>query len=113
MISHGLDQIGLSEVGKTPLLYAIFQVVSAFWVLQEGSPGMVPSFQIANNLDFYRRERGRRVKPRGLDDGNLPDEKPAAVKSVTEVSGMHRLMIGRWTASSYEPNQLFGIDSNP
>ena len=106
-ISHSLIQIGLSEVGKSPVQYTTCHLLSAFWVLQEGSAGMVPSFQIANNLDHFRQERGRRTKPRGYDDGNLPSEQPAALKAVTEVSGLDRLTIARWTSASYESNQFF------
>ncbi|CAE7356601.1 unnamed protein product, partial [Symbiodinium sp. CCMP2456] len=57
--------------------------------------------------------KGRRTKPRVFDDGNLNLEHPAAVKAVTEVSGIDRKTMARWNAASYAKNQLCQVCSNP
>ena len=56
--------------------------MSAFWLLQEGRAEDLPSFQTASSLDYFRKERGRRNKPRVFDDGNFYLETPAAVKAL-------------------------------
>ncbi|CAE7825455.1 unnamed protein product, partial [Symbiodinium necroappetens] len=60
-----------------------------------------------------KKEKGRRTKPRVFDDGNLNLEHPAAVKAVTEVSGIDRKTMARWNAASYAKNQLCQVCSNP
>ena len=67
----------------------------------------------SNHLDNFRKVRGRRTKPRVVDDGNLILEQPASVKAVTEVSGIDRKTMARYNASSYEKNQFCQACSNP
>ena len=134
--------IGKFQVGKSPLSYTLSAVMSAFWIIQDNKedaeePGFltinsltltgrllmsvlvmcfvasIQGFQTCSHLDYFRKERGRRTKPRVLDDGNLNLEYPASVKAVTEVSGIDRKTMARHNASSYERNQLCQICSNP
>ena len=89
-------------------------MVSAFWLIQENKTAThVPSLQTANNLDHFRKEKGRRTKPRNYDDGNLPLEHPAALKAVTEVSGVDRMTVDRYNSATYEKSQLVQLCSNP
>ena len=87
-------------------------MLSAYWLIQEDK-NESPSFQTANHLDYFRKEKGRKTKPRVFDDGNLNLEHPAAVKAVTEVDGVDQKTMARYNASSYEKNQLCQICSNP
>ena len=99
-------------MGKSPVSYALSSVVSAYWLIQEDK-NEPPRFQTANHLDYFRKEKGRKTKPRVFDDRNLNLEHPAAVKAVTEVDGVDRKTMARYNASSYEKNQLYQICSNP
>ena len=65
---------------KAPFSYTISAVTSAFWLLQEERDEK-PMFQTCNHLDYFRKEKGRRSKPRVFDDGNLNLEHPASVKA--------------------------------
>ena len=113
LIEHAVIWIGKSEVGKSPASYTLSHLMSAFWLLQEGRAEDLPSFQTASSLDYCRKERGRRNKPRVFDDGNFYLETPAAVKAITEVSGIDRKTMARYNASSYAKNQLCQACSNP
>ena len=84
VLEHAIIWIGKSEIGKSPLSYTMANLMSAFWKIQKNSPDDKPCFQTANHLDYFRKERGRRTKPRVVDDGNLNLEQPASVKAVTE-----------------------------
>ncbi|CAE7362365.1 unnamed protein product [Symbiodinium sp. CCMP2592] len=110
---HAVIYIGRSQVGKSPLSYTLSSLISAYWLFQEGKTDTPPMFQTCSHLDYFRKEKGRKTKPRVFDDGNLNLEHPASVKAVTEVSGLDRKTIARWNASSYEKNQLCQICSNP
>ncbi|CAE7615960.1 unnamed protein product [Symbiodinium sp. CCMP2592] len=113
VIESGVIWIGKSYVGKSPLSYTLAKVLSAYWLLQEGRDDQGPTFQTANHLDYFRKEMGRRTKPRVYDDGNLPTELPASVKAILEVSGVDRKTMARYNASSYEKNQFCQVCSNP
>ena len=113
VLEHAIIWIGKSEIGKSPLSYTMANLKSAFWKIQENSPDDKPCLQTANHLDYFRKERGRRTKPRVFDDGNLNLEQPASVKAVTEVSGIDRKTMARYNASSYEKNQFCQACSNP
>ncbi|CAE6965865.1 unnamed protein product, partial [Symbiodinium natans] len=113
LTGHSVIWIGKSEVGKSPASYTLSHLMSAFWLLQEDRTQEVPGFQTASHLDYFRKERGRRTKPRVYDDGNLYREQAASVKAVTEVSGLDRKTMARWNASSYEKGQLCQLCSNP
>ncbi|CAE7212285.1 unnamed protein product [Symbiodinium sp. CCMP2592] len=113
LIEHAVIWIGKSEVGKSPASYTLSHFISAFWLLQEGRTDELPCFQTASFLDYFRKERGRRSKPRVFDDGNFYLETPAAVKAITEVSGIDRKTMARYNASSYAKNQLCQACSNP
>ena len=112
VMSHSVIWIGKSQVGKSPVSYTLSSVVSAYWLIQEEKEGS-PCFQTCNHLDYFRKEKGRRTKPRVFDDGNLNLEHPAGVKAVTEVDGVDRKTMARYNASSYAKNQLCQICSNP
>ena len=113
VLEHAIIWIGKSEIGKSPLSYTMANLMFALWKIQENSPDDKPCFQTANHLDYFRKERGRRTKPRVFDDGNLNLEQPASVKAVTEVSGIDRKTMARYNASSYEKNQFCQACSNP
>ena len=113
LLEHAVIWIGKSQVGKSPIAYTLSHLMSSFWLLQEERADDVPSFQTSNHLDYFRKEKGRKTKPRVFDDGNLNLEHPASVKAVTEVSGIDRKTMARYTASSYEKNQLCQVCSNP
>ena len=113
LLEHAVIWIGKSQVGKSPIAYTLSHLLSSFWLLQEERADDVPSFQTSNHLDYFRKEKGRKTKPRVFDDGNLNLEHPASVKAVTEVSGIDRKTMARYTASSYEKNQLCQVCSNP
>ena len=113
VLEHAVIWIGKSYVGKSPVSYTLSKVVSAYWLIQENKEGQRPVFQTANHLDYFRKEKGRRTKPRVFDDGNLNLEHPAAVKAVTEVPGIDRKTMARWNAASYTKNQLCQVCSNP
>ena len=72
--------------GKSPVSYTLSSVVSAYWLIQEEKEGS-PCFQTCNHLDYFRKEKGRRSKPRVFDDGDLNLEHPAGVKAVTASTG--------------------------
>ena len=112
VMSHSVIWIGKSQVGKSPVSYTLSSVVSAYWLIQEEKEGS-PCFQTCNHLDYFRKQKGRRTKPRVFDDGNLNLEHPAGVKAVTEVDGVDRKTMARYNASSYAKNQLCQICSNP
>ena len=112
ILEHAIIWIGRSRVGKSPISYIISAVTSAFWLLREERDDK-PMFPTCNHLDYFRKEKGRRTKPRVFDDGNLNLEHPASVKAVTEVSGIDRKTMARYNASSYAKNQLCQICSNP
>ena len=112
ILEHAIVWIGRSHVGKSPISYTLSSITSAFWLVQEDREEP-PMFQTCNHLDYFRKEKGRRTKPRVFDDGNLNLEHPASVKAVTEVSGIDRKTMARYNASSYAKNQLCQICSNP
>ena len=99
--------------GGQKLSYTLSSVVSAYWLIQEEKEGS-PCFQTCNHLDYSRKEKGRRTKPRVFDDGNLSLEHPAGVKAaVTEVDGVDQNTIARYNASSHAKTQLCQICTNP
>ena len=113
VLEHAIIWIGKSRVGKSPVSYTLSAITSAFWLLQEDRGHEVPTFQTASHLDYFRKEKGRRTKPRVFDDGNLNLESPASVKAITEVTGIDRKTMARWNAASYAKNQLCQACSNP
>ena len=113
VLEHAIIWIGKSRVGKSPVSYTLSAITSAFWLLQEDRGHEVPSFQTSSHLDYFRKEKGRRTKPRVFDDGNLNLESPASVKAITEVTGIDRKTMARWNAASYTKNQVCQACSNP
>ncbi|OLP77358.1 hypothetical protein AK812_SmicGene42585 [Symbiodinium microadriaticum] len=113
ILENAIIWIGKSRVGKSPVSYTLSAITSAFWLQQEDRGHEVPSFQTTSQLDYFRKEKGRRTKPRVFDDGNLNLESPASVKAITEVTGIDRKTMARWNAASYTKNQVCQACSNP
>ena len=75
LLPHLLDSaiiwVGKSEIGKSPVSHTLACVASLFWQLQGSDAPSAATFQTANDLDYFRKEKGKRTKPRVFDDGNL------------------------------------------
>ena len=71
LLNSAIIWIGKSEIGKSPVSCTPSAVAPLFRQLQESEALGAPTFQTANDLDYFRKEKGRRTKPRVFDDGNL------------------------------------------
>ena len=104
--------IGVSAIGKTPLLHALAMSISGYWRELFGEDEAKVGFKSASNLDFFREEVAEMAIPALFDDGEMSTVPVPALKAFLDVAGEDVKVYARWGAARFQRHQWRAACSN-
>ena len=107
LMSNSVLMLGVSGVGKTPVLEIIMSMVSRYHKrTMKEEDWACAEFREASCFDFFRLEKGRRNRPDSLDDSDLNEQPIAKLKSCFDMRVLQAQTKERWGAAAWEHGQL-------
>ena len=104
--------IGMSELGKTPLVHALAGAISSYWRSIRAEDDQPVGFRTASHLDFFREEPTEVAIPSIFDDGDMTIVSIPGMKAFLDVAGEDTKVYARWGAAQFKKHQWRAACSN-
>ena len=109
---HGCIWAGQSGIGKTPLSRILATAFSEYAIHQEGRADVEAGYRVGNHLDFFRGAPGHVCQPAVYDDGDVPNDSPAALKVFLDPAELEASFWARWGSCRFATKQSRQLCTN-